>query len=250
MRRWWLMMGSLRFFSIVCAYTMLLLVIGTVAQRWVGILVAQETYFECWFFSLNGIPIPAMRCALLLMAVNLGARMAVMPLVRAKAGLWLAHLGALMLILGGTFIGLGREEGYMLIPEGATTRFIYRYDEERGDDFKQSFTKPVRSLPFSLHLRDVVKEIHPATEEARDYHSDLVINDQGLELPVTLQLNAPLRYRGYTFYQSSYLRGEQGEATILAVKRSGFWLYPYLSTATLALGLFWYWYSRRQGEPK
>ena len=241
-------LGSLRLFGWLCVYAMLLLTAGTIAQRWIGLLAAQESYFESWLFWLGPAPVPAMRSVLAVMAVNLTARMARMPLSRAKAGLWLAHLGALLLILGGAAAGLGREEGYMLIPEGNTSSAIYEYSEERGDDFKQSFSKPVGTLPFTLALKDVVKEHHPGTEEARDYRSELVIDDGGLKLPVTLELNEPLRYRGYTFYQSSFLTSEQqGEATILAVKKSGAWLYPYLATATLAVGLLWHWRIRRGG---
>jgi hypothetical protein len=239
--------GALRLFSWLCAYAMLLLMAGTIAQRWVGLLVAQESYFESWMAWLGPVPLPAMRSVLALMALNLAARMTRMPLTLSKAGLWLAHLGALLLILGGVAAGAGREEGYMLIPEGNSSAAVYEYNEDRGDDFKQSFSTPIRALPFTLTLSNVVKDAHPGTEEARDYRSELVIDDGGLKLPVTLELNEPLRYRGYTFYQSSYLTSEQGEATILAVKKSGAWIYPYAATALLALGLFWHWRARRAG---
>ena len=239
--------GSLRFFGWLTLYTMLLLTAGTLAQRWVGLLQAQETYFESWQIWVGPVPLPAMRTVLALMALNLLARMVQMPLSGAKTGLWLAHLGALLLIGGGVMAGLGREEGYLLIPEGTTSSAVYEYDEERGDVFKESFSKPVRALPFTLHLNDVAREPHPGTQEARHYRSDLVIDDAGLKLPVTVALNEPLRYRGYTFYQSSYLTSEQGEATILAVKKSGVWVYPYAATALLALGLLLHWRIRRRG---
>jgi hypothetical protein len=244
--RVWHALGSLRLFSALTLYAMLLVAGGTIAQRWVGLLAAQETYFERWLFWLGPLPLPAMRAILAVMAVNLLVRMLRMPLTRAKAGLWLAHLGALLLILGGVMAGMGREEGYMLIPEGQASSAIYEYDEERGDDFKKSFSSPVRALPFVLRLKDVVKAAHPGTDEARDYRSELVIEEGGLHLPETVELNMPLRYRGYTFYQSSYLTSEQGEATILAVKKTGAWFYPYAATALLGLGLLWHWQARRR----
>lgn len=239
--------ASLRLFGWLTLYTMVLLTAGTLAQRWVGLLQAQETYFESWLVWLGPVPLPAMRTALAVMALNLLARMVQMSARGTKAGLWLAHLGALLLIGGGVMAGLGREEGYLLIPEGTTSSAVYEYDEERGDVFKESFSKPVRALPFTLHLKDVKREPHPGTEEARHYRSDLVIDDGGLKLPVVVALNEPLRYRGYTFYQSSYLTSEQGEATILAVKKSGAWIYPYAATALLALGLLMHWRLRRRG---
>ena len=247
-RRLLSLLGAYRAFNILCLYAMTLLVLGTVAQRWVGLLQAHETYFESWFFWFYHMPLPAMRLILALMAINLLARMLMMPLTLAKGGLWLAHVAALMLMLGGVMAGIGRQEHFMLIPEGQSTSSLYAYDEERGDDFKRSFTTPVSHLPFRLSLKDVVKETHTGTEQAKEYRSELIIDDAGLMLPVKLQMNEPLRYRGYTFYQSSYLQSEEKEATILAVKKSGFWLYPYLATAMLALGLGWHAWSRRQGH--
>jgi hypothetical protein len=50
-----------------------------------------------------------------------------------------------------------------------------------------------------------------------------------------IYMNHPLRYAGETFYQSSFLAGDQG--TILQVVRNPGWLLPYLACAIVALGL-------------
>jgi hypothetical protein len=52
-------------------------------------------------------------------------------------------------------------------------------------------------------------------------------------------MNAPLRYRGETFYQQSWLKDARGAAngTVLQVVRNPGWLLPYISCAIVCLGM-------------
>lgn len=52
-----------------------------------------------------------------------------------------------------------------------------------------------------------------------------------------IEMNAPLRYKGYTFFQSSFDQNEQGEATVLTVVENKGRLFPYIGTFVVALGL-------------
>ena len=51
-----------------------------------------------------------------------------------------------------------------------------------------------------------------------------------------IQMNDPLRYRGYTFYQASFMQGET-ETTILAVVKNVGRLFPYISSIIMCIGL-------------
>src|SRR6185295_14812139 len=76
-------------------------------------------------------------------------------------------------------------------------------------------------LPLSMRLIDFTKEVHPNTEVARSYKSKVEIDTGGLKRELTIFMNNPLRYKNYTFYQSSYAIDAKGrELSTLAVVRN------------------------------
>ncbi len=99
------------------------------------------------------------------------------------------------------------------------------------------FGKAQSALPFSIALTDFVKDSYGGTDMARNYHSDIIVKDGKLEWPVRIEMNEPLRYRGYTFFQSSFEQGADFEATILAVVENKGRLFPYIGTIILGIGL-------------
>ncbi|MBT3294013.1 MAG: hypothetical protein HN919_19210 [Verrucomicrobia bacterium] len=72
-----------------------------------------------------------------------------------------------------------------------------------------------------------------------DYKSDLVIMDGGREVKrKVIEVNKPLHYGGYDFYQSSY-DSERGQYTVLSVvSDSGLWC-VFGGYALLCLGIMW-----------
>lgn len=92
-------------------------------------------------------------------------------------------------------------------------------------------------LPFSLELRRFERQVHPGTEVARAYSSELYLHDGGADQRVKIEMNKPLRYRGYTFYQASFSETGESRTTVLAVvKNLGAW-FPYVSSLIMCLGL-------------
>ncbi|MBI3333056.1 MAG: cytochrome c biogenesis protein CcsA [Candidatus Omnitrophica bacterium] len=82
-------------------------------------------------------------------------------------------------------------------------------------------------LPFSVKLLDFRKIDYPGISMAAGFESDLELTDpsRGLTLKRTIRMNSPLKYRGYTFYQSSYIpgpfdpaQGRPSETTVLSVR--------------------------------
>ena len=78
----------------------------------------------------------------------------------------------------------------------------------------------------------------------RDYFSDLAVIENDKEvLSKTIEVNRPLHYGGYHFYQHSY-DSEKGQYTVLSVTSdsglyvvySGYWL--------LSLGVLWQFWLR------
>ena len=76
------------------------------------------------------------------------------------------------------------------------------------------FGKEQNTLPFSIGLVDFVKDAYAGTDMARAFHSDVVVRDEDLEWPVRIEMNKPLRYKGYTFFQSSFEQTPDTEMTI------------------------------------
>jgi len=69
-----------------------------------------------------------------------------------------------------------------------------------------------------------------------------------LSWPARIEMNQPLRYRGYTLYQSAFIDTPEKEMTVLAVSRDDGQFIPYLGTLIMGLGLLLHLFIRKAGE--
>ena len=76
-----------------------------------------------------------------------------------------------------------------------------------------------RELPFTVKLMDFRKFTYPGIDMAAGFESDVQLTDakRGLVLMRKISMNHPLRYRGYSLFQSSYIDGEP-QTTVLSVR--------------------------------
>jgi len=331
---------------------MVLVVLGTLAQRDLGLYEAQHRYFSCWVTWLGFIPTPGGRTLLFVMTLNLFFFL-------LKPGFWtvkkigivITHLGVLLLLVGGGITAWFSTEGNMVIKEGETSNVIIdlfakeiviiddenssfdeiytisdrilkpgqkidnnllpfivevidyhincepvRRLETVGPEYKglaqnfilkaippeketeinrtgitfriseadeaangiysmflaqqipqtitskgKEFTLAIRRertyLPFSLELKDFKKVLHPGTNVAKSYSSEVILIDEDISRPILIQMNEPLRYMNYTFYQSSFNEGLDVDTSILAVVKNYGRLFPYISSLTISLGI-------------
>ena len=80
--------------------------------------------------------------------------------------------------------------------------------------------RPARwELPFTIKLLDFRKIDYPGTQMASAFESDVELTDsqRGVILMRKITMNNPLRYRGFSVYQSSYIEGPT-ETTVLSVR--------------------------------
>lgn len=105
--------------------------------------------------------------------------------------------------------------------------------------FILELSKTNTDLPFEIHLRKFEKEVHPGTMTARSYSSEVVLKDNknNLEWRGIISMNNPLRYKGYTFYQSSFFTDGRSNTTILAVVENKGRLFPYISSIIICIGI-------------
>jgi len=98
-------------------------------------------------------------------------------------------------------------------------------------------------LPIQLKLTDFTVVYYPNSAIPKSFESKVAIQTQGegnkaLDRDVVISMNKPLRFKDYTFFQSSYKPGPEGsQYTILAVVKNVGRLLPYFASVIIFLGL-------------
>ncbi|MBI3317855.1 MAG: cytochrome c biogenesis protein ResB [Candidatus Omnitrophica bacterium] len=89
-----------------------------------------------------------------------------------------------------------------------------------GHPVMVEYRPEIRELPFSVGLLDFRKIDYPGTSMAAAFESDVEVSDpeRGVAMKRKISMNNPLKYRGYSLFQSSYVQGET-EATVLSVRK-------------------------------
>lgn len=91
--------------------------------------------------------------------------------------------------------------------------------------------------PYSVHLIDFKHDKYTGTTVPSNYSSEVQLVDPANheDRKVLIYMNNPLRYRGETFFQASFLKGDIG--TVLAIVDNPGWQLPYLACTLGAIGL-------------
>ena len=112
----------------------------------------------------------------------------------SRMGVYLVHLSIIVIFIGGIIGSHFGLKAFVNIPEGDKTSIVYTRNDERT---------PV-DLGFTVECRAFNVEFYDSGAP-KEYTSDLVILEDGQEkVHKRIEVNHPLSYRGYTFYQSSY----------------------------------------------
>ena len=314
---------------------MVLVVLGTLAQKDMGLFAAQNKYFSSWFIWFYFLPMPGGRFTLFIISINLCFFFFNKNIWKIKKlGIIILHMGGILLLVGGGLTGMFSSEGNMVIDEGAQSNYVedYHYMElavinvtaTDFDDYiifdqpllnrdkilshenfnfeievvkyfenclpekrssmagiqyrgmlknfmltelkqekennlnrpgliyqinntgtsidgiygiflgqtvpqtisvnNQNYVITLRRqrtyLPFSIELLDFKKVLYPGTEIPKSYSSEINLLEHGAVRRILIQMNEPLRYKGYTFFQSSFIDSPEGETTVLAAVKN------------------------------
>lgn len=95
--------------------------------------------------------------------------------------------------------------------------------EVNGATWAIDLHKKRYALPFAITLDKFTHELHPRTQMARTFMSDVTKTEQGVDQAIKITMNEPLRHEGYTFYQASWQpadpqRGTPVRSTLAVVK--------------------------------
>ncbi len=131
----------------------------------------------------------------------------------SRLGVYVTHLSVLLILIGaviGIFFGFN---GFLNLPEGYTSEVAY---SRRGGT--------AHPLGFSIKCDDFDVEYYEGKDMAKDYRSWLTVTKNGHVIKKQMiEVNSPLRFEGYTFYQSSYglMPNPQGVLVLNAVSSTG-----------------------------
>lgn len=93
--------------------------------------------------------------------------------------------------------------------------------------------------PYSIYLEDIRKVDYVGTTTPKDFSSFIVFKDEKRESEHRhrIWMNNPMRYAGWTYYQSGYNGNVGNETTTLQVVKNRGWMIPYLACMVVVVGM-------------
>ena len=107
-----------------------------------------------------------------------------------------------------------------------------------------AYLNRTQELGFDLKLMDFRIKTYPGGEKARSYESEVEYEDKKF----LIRMNEPLKHKGWTFYQSSFEKGEEGQeptVSIFSVNRDPGRILKYFGSVLVILGIALLFYKRR-----
>jgi len=94
-------------------------------------------------------------------------------------------------------------------------------------------------VPFTIKLDKFTKEMHPRTGMASMYQSRVTMKEGGSERSIDIKMNEPLRHKGFTFFQASFIEtpGNPKVASVFAVVNNPADQWPKYSCYIIGLGM-------------
>ena len=143
----------------------------------------------------------------------------------SRLGVYVVHASVVLIAVGAMVGNLVGFRAHINIAEGTTENRI-RIDKSATDE--------VATLPFAIRCNRFEVEYYPGTGQPKEFRSDLTVVENGRDVvSKTIEVNDPLEYAGYRFFQANY--GEFGGRTTVHATDAGS---GELHEMTLADGVF------------
>ncbi len=107
----------------------------------------------------------------------------------------------------------------------------------QGEQYQLILQHKTYFIPFQVHLMAFERELYPGTDTPKAFTSKVMVQDTKTQREALIQMNRPLRYNGYTFYQSSFYETETGYGSVLAVVYNPAEEWPYFSCILIFAGM-------------
>lgn len=117
---------------------------------------------------------------------------------------------------------------------------------DSADPLIVEYRPAVQKLPFSVKLIDFRKIDYPGIAMTAAFESDVELRDpgRGVQIARKISMNNPLKYRGYSLFQSSFLL-EPVETTVLSVRNDPGTPFVYTGFLIVIAGIVGLFTSRR-----
>lgn len=110
-----------------------------------------------------------------------------------------------------------------------------------GKTWVVDMRKRTYPVPFTVRLDKFIMALHPGTQMAANYESEVTKIENGVETRVNIRMNEPLRHEGYTFFQASWgpPGGKPGDRlfSTFAVVRNPSDQWPLYACIIISIGL-------------
>ena len=111
-----------------------------------------------------------------------------------------------------------------------------------GDEtYTLELTRRRFALPFAIRLDKFTRELHPGTQMAASFESEVTRTQDGVTKPTRIYMNHPLRKEGYTFFQASWGPQNAPEGTplfsVFSVVRNPADHFPLYACIVVSIGL-------------
>lgn len=107
--------------------------------------------------------------------------------------------------LAGAYAQIIFEDGEKSAPFILAGASFHPFTVRDGDRlFTVDMRKRLWVMPFTVALDTFTADFHPGTSRPAKFVSDIRRVENGQESAVTIQMNEPMRYEGFTFFQASY----------------------------------------------
>ena len=108
-----------------------------------------------------------------------------------------------------------------------------------------AYLNQTQALGFSLNLLDFKITNYQGSSKAKSYESQVEMEDGA---QILISMNEPLKYKGWTFYQSSFIEPKKaGDSyvSVLSVNRDPGRILKYIGSALIVIGIILLFYRRK-----
>lgn len=221
-------MASPRLACALMAYAVLLIFLGTLEARLIGVSAVQARYFESWgCLSFGMIPLIGGAGVGALAVLNISASV----FRRARftlrgVGVILTHAFLIVLILAGTLQYFLRTEGILVLDAGEVSHEVLVGE---GNGRKNI------PLGFSVELKKFDARTWTGSDIPSSFSSEVCFMRGGESTETVIRMNAPVTFGGWIFYQSSY--ANEGRTSVIAAVRNPVRFFPWISVPGVFAGM-------------
>lgn len=202
MRRILQAIASLKLTVVLVVLLAVVLSAATIVESIHGAQAARQIYFAPWFLFL-----------LATFGANLVAAIVDRwPQTKWRIGFAITHLSLALILAGAMVTYVAKTEGQLPLWEGQQSSTVL---SNIGPDGPSSSFE----LPFQVRCDDFQMDFYPGTRRPSMFRSKVTLVDASGERAAVIEMNKPLDYRGFRFFQSSYQVQGNREMTILSVSK-------------------------------